>query len=82
MDGKTKEVDGIRASRTWQMLKRHGILRAVKRNRESEASGDTALFEIGLQGYAFAAVVVPHPELFTPETVQHPQSRVEEWIRT
>ncbi|WP_177198173.1 hypothetical protein [Nitrosomonas communis] len=53
----------------------------MKRNHESEASSYTALFEIGLQGYAFAAVVVPHPELFTPETVQHPQSR-EEWKRT
>ena len=73
----------MRASRTWQMIKKHGILGAVERavNRESEATGYTALLEMGLQDYAFEAVVVRHPELFTAETVQRSQSRVDEWKR-
>jgi hypothetical protein len=73
-----------RASRTWQMIERHGILGAVERavNREAETAGYTALLEMGLQDYAFEAVVVRHPELFTPETVQRSQSRVDEWKRT
>jgi hypothetical protein len=73
-----------RASRTWQMIERHGILGAVERavNREAETAGYTALLEMGLQDYAFEAVVVRHPELFTTETVQRSQSRVDEWKRT
>ena len=73
-----------RASRTWQMIERHGILGAVERavNREAETAGYTALLKMGLQDYAFEAVVVRHPELFTPETVQRSQNRVDEWKRT
>lgn len=73
-----------RASRTWQMIKRHGILGAVERavNREAETAGYTALLEMGLQDYAFEAVVVRHPELFSPETVQHSKARADEWKRT
>lgn len=73
-----------RASRTWQMIERHGILGAVERavNRETETAGYTALLEMGLQDYAFEAVVVRHPQLFSPETVQHSQARVNEWKRT
>lgn len=71
-----------RASRTWQMIERHGILGAVERavNRESETAGYTALLEMGLQDYAFEAVVVRHPELFSPETVQRSRARVNEWM--
>ena len=73
-----------RASRTWQMIKRHGILGAVERavNREAETAGYTALLEMGLQDYAFEAVVVRHPELFSPETVQHSKARADEWRQT
>ena len=73
-----------RASRTWPMIKKHGILGAVERavNREAETAGYTALLEMGLQDYAFEAVVVRYPELFSPETVQHSRARVNEWKRT
>lgn len=70
-----------RASRTWQMIERHGILGAVERavNREAETIGYTALLEMGLQNYAFEAVVVRHPELFSPESVKRSKTRVDEW---
>lgn len=73
-----------RASRTWQMIERHGILGAVERavNREAETAGYTALLEMGLQDYAFEAVVVRYPKLFSPETVQRSQARVNDWKRT
>src|SRR5687768_7188932 len=47
-----------RASRTWQMIDRHGILEAAERavDRTKEASGYIALVEIGLQDFAFEAV--------------------------
>ncbi len=73
-----------RASRTWQMIKRHGILGAVERavNRKAETVGYTVLLEIGLQDYAFEAVVLRHSELFSIETVQRSSARVAEWKRT
>jgi hypothetical protein len=73
-----------RASRTWPMIKKHGILGAVERavNREAETAGYTALLEMGLQDYAFEAVVVRYPELFSPETVYRSRTRVDEWKRT
>jgi hypothetical protein len=68
----------IRASRTWQMIDRHGIIGAVERavNRKSETSGYRALLEMGLGEYAFEAVVLRYPALFSPEAVQHSQARI------
>lgn len=73
-----------KASRTWQMLKRYGILGAVERavNRPEEAVGYTALLEMGLQEYAFEAVVVHYPDLFSSEAVQRSRARLDEWKRT
>lgn len=73
-----------RASRTWKMIKTHGILGAVERavNRGKETVGYTALLEMGLQDFAFEAVVVRHPELFSPEAVQRSKARIDEWNRT
>jgi len=72
------------ASRTWQMIKRHGILEAVERavNRETETSGYAALLEMGLQDYAFEAVVMRYPALFSAETVEHSKRRIAERNQT
>lgn len=66
------------ASRTWPMVKRHGIIGAVERavNRKDETVGYTALVDIGLQDYAFEAVVVRYPELFSAEALAQCQSRI------
>ncbi len=76
-----KNGKNTRASRTWQMVKRHGIIGAVERavNRETETVGYTALVEAGLEDYAFEAVVVRHPHSFSREAVKHSQARVDEW---
>ena len=70
-----------RASRTWQMIKNHGILPAVERavNRAQETAGYTALLEMGLEDYAFEAVVVKYPELFTEEAVARCVERISNW---
>jgi hypothetical protein len=67
--------------RTWQMVKRHGIIGAVERtvSRETETVGYTALLEAGLEDYAFEAVVVRYRELFSSEAVRHSQARVRDW---
>lgn len=66
------------ASRTWQMIKRHGIIEAVERavNRKDDPYGYTALVQMGLENYAFEAVILRHPSAFSPAAVQHSQTRV------
>jgi hypothetical protein len=68
-----------RASRTWQMVKRHGILGAVERavNRKEETVGYTALLEMGLEDYAFEAVIIRYPGLFSAEAVKRSSDRLQ-----
>jgi hypothetical protein len=67
-----------RASRTWQMIDRHGIIQAVERavNRPDETAGYTALVEKGLGQFAFEVVVTKYPELFSPEAVRRCKERI------
>jgi hypothetical protein len=70
-----------KASRTWQMIKRHGIIGTVDRavNRKEETAGYAALIEMGMQDFAFEMVVLRHPKLFRPETVSRAKARVATW---
>ena len=70
-----------KASRTWQMIKKHGILPAVERavNRPQETAGYTALLEMGLEDYAFEAVVQKYPGLFSEEAVARCAERISNW---
>ena len=76
-----KHGKNIRASRTWQMIERRGIIAAVERvvRRKSEAAGYKALVEMGMPDFAFEAVVCRHPELFSAEAVQRSRERLESW---
>lgn len=69
-----------RASRTWQMIRRHGILAAIERavNRRAEAQGYTALVEMGLEEYSFESVILRHPGLFSEEAVKTATERAEQ----
>ena len=69
-----------RASRTWQMIKRHGIIGAAERavNRPTETSGYRALVEMGLEEYAFEAVILRHPQIFSAEAVERSRQRLSE----
>lgn len=71
----------VRASRTWQMIKRHGIITAVERavNRRDVTSGYTALVEMGMRDFAFEAVVCRHPSVFSAEALRRCRERLEEW---
>jgi hypothetical protein len=71
----------VQASRTWQMIKRHGIIEAVERavNRAQETAGYAALMEMGMQDFAFEAVVLRHPELFSAEAIERSSERLKEW---
>jgi len=67
-----------RASRTWQMINRHGILEAVERavNRPVETVAYKALIEIGLKEFAFEAVILRHPDSFSAEAVEVARQRL------
>lgn len=71
-----------RASRTWQMIERHGIIAAAERavNRRAETAGYKALAEMGLQEFAFESVILRHPGLFSEDAVQRSQERMQEWL--
>ena len=76
-----KHGKNVRASRTWQMIKRHGIIIAVERavNRPKETAGYKALVDMGMQDFAFEAVVCRHPSVFSPEALKRSQDRLKEW---
>jgi hypothetical protein len=67
-----------RATRTWQMIARHGILGAVERavGREADPSGYTALVSMGLEHYAFEAVIVRHPGMFSEAAIARSKERL------
>ena len=69
-----------RASRTWPMIQEHGILPAVERIvlKRTESVGYTALAEMGLKEFAFEAVILRHPENFSPEAVAPSRERLSE----
>jgi hypothetical protein len=67
------------ASRTWQMIQRHGIVSAVERALERETIGYTALVELGLERYAFEALVLRHPDSFSKDTVEQCRERAAQW---
>lgn len=70
-----------RASRTWQMIKRHGIIEAVERavNRATETQGYSLLVEMGLGDYAFEAVILRHPDVFSEDALRISKSRMAEF---
>lgn len=71
----------VHASRTWQMIKRHGIIHAVERavDRPDVTSGYTALVEMGMADFAFEAVVCRHPQVFSAGTVRRSRERLDGW---
>ena len=71
----------IRASRTWPMIKKQGIIAAVERivTRKNETTGYRVLVEMGMQDMAFEAVVLRHPDVFSVEAVEQSQSRLQRW---
>ena len=71
----------IKASRTWPMIERHGIIAAVERivRRKDVTVGYKALVEMDMPDLAFEAVVCRHPEVFSPEALERSKERMQEW---
>lgn len=68
------------ASRTWPMIKQHGVIGAVERvvNRKDASTAYHELVEGGLGDFSFESVVVRHPDLFTTETLARSKERLAE----
>ena len=68
----------VPASRTWQMIKRRGILAAIEQavDRPDGTAGFTALQEVGLENFAFEAVILRHPQLFSTSAVERSRNRM------
>ena len=71
----------VRATRIWQMIRRHGIIEAVERemNRAPETQVYPALLEMGLEKFAFEAVILRHPDVFSEAAAQKSEERSSEW---
>ncbi len=69
------------ASRTWQMIKRHGIIESVNRAvcRPTETQGYKMLAQMGLSDFAFEAVILRYPNVFSEEAVEISRQRLQEW---
>ena len=68
----------IRAGRTWPMIKKSGIIGAVELivTKRKETEGYRVLVEMGMEDMAFEAVVLRHPESFSPEAVAASDDRL------
>ncbi|MEM9255434.1 MAG: hypothetical protein AAGA91_08300 [Pseudomonadota bacterium] len=55
-----------RATGTWQMVNRHGVLPAIARRLRARDSGDMlgTLRELGMEDYSFQAVIEKYPDAF------------------
>ena len=69
----------VRASYTWRMIRQKGIIPAVERlvTKRKETAGFRSLLEMGLQDFAFEAVVLRYPELFSDEAVERSKKRMD-----
>ena len=55
-----------RATGTWQLVRRHGLMAAVKKRLESRDGDEIlpTLKELGMEDYSFAVVMDAYPEAF------------------
>ncbi|NIA22264.1 MAG: hypothetical protein GWP05_09955 [Anaerolineaceae bacterium] len=76
-----KHGKNVRASRTWQMIERHGVIGAVERvvKRKEVTTGYMALVDMGMRDLAFEAVVCRHPDAFSPDALKRSQERLKKW---
>jgi hypothetical protein len=73
-----KHGKSVKASRTWQMIKRRGIIAAIEQavDRPDGTAGFTALQSVGLENFAFEAVILRHSALFSESAVERSRQRM------
>jgi hypothetical protein len=68
------------ASRTWQMIERHGIVHAAERavDRKLDTPGYKLLIEMGMPDLTFESVIVRYPDAFNEEAVSRSRERLKQ----
>ena len=68
----------VKASRTWQMIKKRGIIAAIEHavDRPDGTAGFTALKDVGLENFAFESVILRHSQLFSERCVDRSRQRM------
>jgi len=68
------------ASRTWQMIERHGIIGAAERavDRKLDTPGYKLLVEMGMPDLTFESVIVRYPDVFNETSVMRSKERLRE----
>lgn len=68
------------ATRTWQMVKKYGIIKAAERaiNRPVEPMGYRVLVERGMKDLTFETVITKYPKEFSRDIVNLSKTRLEE----
>lgn len=71
----------MRASKTWKLIKDHGVMAAVERTVNAAKGNEDhdALVDLGLERFAFEHVVARNPEQFDDKTVALSGKRIERW---
>ena len=67
-----------RANRTWQMVKKYGIIGAAERavNRNIDPQGYKILVEMGFEKLTFEQVIVNYPNAFANDVVKRANERL------
>lgn len=67
-----------RANRTWQMVKKYGIIGAAERavNRDIDPQGYKVLVEMGFDKLTFEQVIVNYPNAFAYDVVNRAKDRL------
>jgi hypothetical protein len=70
----------VRASRTWQVIERKGVIAAVDAivTRKDETPAYRILVEMGLQDMTFEAVVLRHKEAFSADAIVASERRLKD----
>ena len=68
----------VKASRTWKVIRERGVIAAIEHvvDRPDGTAGFKALEEVGLENFAFEAVILRHPELFSESAVARSRERM------
>jgi hypothetical protein len=69
------------ASRTWPLIRRHGIIEALERavKRDVDPEDYASLKELGLKDFALEAVILRHTDVFSEDAVAKSKERLAEW---
>jgi hypothetical protein len=69
-----------RAARTWQMIRRDGIVKAAEKavNRETDAMGYRILADMGMRYLTFESIILQYPKYFSVEAVTKARTRLDE----